>query len=161
MTQAATSSPPLISVIVPVLNEEHDVSRAAEALAKLRYPRKEVIFVDGGSTDRTLEILQRYVEQCGFRVLQHGDRGVAEARNQGIRACQGEIVVLITADTCPEEDFLERILPRYQQGADFVLVDSHIVNQEYLFPRYIEAQQRFLYHWQDWEIGRASCRERV
>ncbi len=150
MSPAAPSSLPLVSIIVPTLNEAQDIPLAAESLAKLRYPNREIIIVDGGSTDRTLEILRPYVETAGFRMIQPGDRGVAEARNHGVRSARGEIVVLITADTCLPEDFLERIQSHYEQGADFVLVNSRIMNQDALFPRFIQAQQEFLYHWQDW-----------
>ena len=159
-THLASVERPLISIVVSLLNEEADVRRTAEALAKLRYPNKEVIFVDGGSTDRTPLILQEYVATHGFRLIQHRDRGVAEGRNRGILASRGEIVVILNADVHPNEDFLERILPHYERGADYVLVQDCVANQDALFPRFLEAQSRFFYHWQEsmnWTEG-FSCR---
>lgn len=146
----APAEKPLISIVVSLLNEEADIRQTAEALAKLRYLNKEVIFVDGGSTDRTPLILQEYVAANGFRLIQQRDRGVAEGRNRGILASRGEIVVILNADVHPSEDFLDRILPHYERGADFVLVQDRVANQEDLFPRYLQAQGLLLYHWQEW-----------
>ncbi len=143
---------PLVSIIVPTYNEEADIRRTLEALVKLRYPHKEVIVVDDASTDRTVGIVMEYVEDYSFLKLlrQPENRGVASARNAGIRACEGDIIVVLNADVFPRQDFLDRILPHYQNGADYVLVDSEVANQERVFPRYLEALYHFCFDGQDW-----------
>ncbi len=135
---------PLVSIIVPTYNEEADIARTLEALAALTYRPLEVIVVDA-STDRTPQIVRSYADRIpNLRLLPQGPkRGVAVARNIGLREAQGEIVILLNADVFPYPDFIERILPYYEQGADYVLVDSRVANTEHLFPRFIQAQHKY------------------
>ena len=51
---------PLVSIIVPTLNEENNISRCLSSLEKIEYPNKEIIVVNGGSKDRTVEIAKKY-----------------------------------------------------------------------------------------------------
>lgn len=151
---------PTVSIIIPTYNEAEDIGRTLDALVQLDYSHKEIIVVDA-STDNTPRIVQQY-ERYGVRLLkQLESRGRAAARNQGIRAAQGEIVVILNADVFPRPDFLRRILPHYQaNGADYLLVESQVANVEFLFPRYLEAQHRYTYQgqtWINWTEG-FSCR---
>jgi glycosyltransferase involved in cell wall biosynthesis len=131
---------PLVSVIIPTYNEERDITRTLNALANLRYRPIEIIVVDA-STDRTREVVWSYADRLpGLQVLDQGPRrGVSTARNVGLRAAHGEIVVVLNADVFPEPDFLDRVIAHYQAGADYVLVESRVANTEHLFPRYIQA----------------------
>lgn len=59
------------------------------------------------------------------------------------------------------KDFIQRILPHYKKGADYLLVQSRVSNTKYLFPRYIEAQYHYLYDnvdWINWNQG-FSCKK--
>lgn len=81
-------------------------------------------------------------------------------RNLGIRSARGDVVVILNADVFPEPDFLSRIAGHYRRGADYVLVESTIVNTERVFPRYLEAVHRLTYggrDWVEWTEG-FSCR---
>ncbi len=156
---------PLVSIIVPTYNEEADISRTMEALAAQTYRPLEVIVVDA-SRDRTPQIVQSYADRVpNLRLIrQRSKPGVAVARNDGLREAQGEIVVILNADVFPGPDFVERIIPHYQKGADYVAVDSRVANVEHVFPRYIQAQhvydQRHNPKEADWTEG-FSCRREV
>jgi glycosyltransferase involved in cell wall biosynthesis len=156
-----TSSDPLVSVIVPTYNEEADITQVMEALANLTYRPVEIVVVDDASQDRTLEIVQRYKGRIENLVIlpQAVNRGVAAARNVGLREAKGEIVIILNADVLLESDFIERIIPHYQQGADYLLVDAKVMN-EGLYPRYIQAQHEYClrdYSDLQWTEG-YSCR---
>ncbi|NDJ51537.1 MAG: glycosyltransferase [Chloroflexi bacterium] len=133
-----------VSIIIPTYNEEEDIGRTLDALAMLDHDALEVIVVDA-SSDRTPEIVQAYQDRItGLRLLRQGDKpGVSAARNDGLRAATGEIVVVLNADVFPEPDFIQRILLHYHNAADYVLVDSRVVNLDALFPRYIQAQHEY------------------
>jgi len=157
----ATISNPLVSIIVPTYNEEADIPYVMEALTRLTYRPIEIVVVDDASKDRTLEIVQSYKGRIeNLTILpQTINRGVAAARNFGLREARGEIVVILNADVLPEPDFVERIIPYYQQGADYLLVDSRVMN-EGLYPRYIQAQHEYYlrdYSDLQWTEG-YSCR---
>ncbi|MFF0988880.1 glycosyltransferase [Kocuria sp. CPCC 205315] len=91
---------PLVSVILPVFNEEPVVERTLTALAASDYPHLEVIAVDDGSTDDTLAILRRFAQQWpALRVLTQPNGGKSIASNHGIMAARGQIVVTLDGDT--------------------------------------------------------------
>lgn len=156
---------PLVSIIVPTYNEEADIGRTLDALAAQTYRPLEVVVVDA-SRDRTPEIVQGYAGRIpNLRLVrQRPAPGVSVARNDGLREAAGEIVVILNADVFPGPDFVERIIPHYQNGADYVPVDSCVANIEHVFPRYIQAQhvydQRHNPHEADWTEG-FSCRREV
>lgn len=91
---------PLVSVILPVFNEEPVVGRTLAALRASDYPHVEIIAVDDGSTDRTLEILRAHARQWpALRVLTQSNAGKSVASNLGITAARGEIIVTLDGDT--------------------------------------------------------------
>ena len=135
----------VFSIIIPTYNEENDIRRTCEALVNLDYPHKEVIIVDGGSTDDTIKIVSEFVANSGFKLLHQPIRGVGAPRNMGIRAATGEVVVILNADVFPRPDFLKRILVHYLQGADSVAVDSEIVNVQDVLGRYARALHVLFY----------------
>jgi poly-beta-1,6-N-acetyl-D-glucosamine synthase len=97
--RALPVSPDLrISVIVPAFNEEKSIASSIESLLALDYHDYEVVVVDDGSTDGTLEIARRY-EGKVVRVIHQDNRGKAEALNAGIRSATGVVVLTVDADT--------------------------------------------------------------
>jgi hypothetical protein len=144
-----TGEHPLVSVVVPTYNEAGDIRRTLDALATQTYPAKEIIVVDD-STDATPRIVEEYTSQGVVLLRPPVHRGRCEARNVGIKAARGDIVVILNSDVFPEPDFLSRIVAHYQRGADYVLVESRVANTEALFPRYMEALHRATYTGQDW-----------
>ena len=79
-----------ISVIVPVLNEERQIGARLRQLADF----SEVVVVDGGSSDRTREL----VRAAGFARLIEGERGRARQLNAGARAAHGDVLLFLHAD---------------------------------------------------------------
>lgn len=138
-----------ISVVVPTYNEADDIRRTLDSLTAQTYPDKEIIVVDD-STDRTPEIVKQYAGSSVQLVRPERNRGRCGARNLGIRLARGDVVVILNADVFPEPDFLERIARHYDAGADYVLVESKVANDEFLFPRYMQALHRATYEHQDW-----------
>lgn len=152
---------PAVSIVIPTYNEEADIARCLDGAVSLDPPADEIIVVDDGSVDGTLGIVGGYAERFGIAVLrQPQNRGVAAARNRGLREATGEIVVILNADVMLPKDFLPAVLRHYAEGADFVLVQSRVANDDALFPRYIEAQHHAWYDHRDdivWTEG-FSCR---
>ncbi|MGX5357781.1 bifunctional polysaccharide deacetylase/glycosyltransferase family 2 protein [Kocuria sp. KH4] len=91
---------PLVSVILPVFNEEPVVARTLAALRASDYPNVEVIAVDDGSTDGTLAVLEEAASSWpALRVISQPNAGKSVASNHGIMAATGEIVVTLDGDT--------------------------------------------------------------
>jgi rSAM/selenodomain-associated transferase 2 len=85
--------PPALSIIIPVLNEAHSIGATLDAVKKVR-GRVEVIVVDGGSRDGTIEILQRH----GVNVIK-SERGRGIQLHTGACAAEGEALWFLHADT--------------------------------------------------------------
>ncbi|WP_260987167.1 bifunctional polysaccharide deacetylase/glycosyltransferase family 2 protein [Kocuria rosea] len=91
---------PLVSVILPVFNEEPVIARTLTALRASDYPNLEVIAVDDGSTDRTLAIMREHAASWpALTVITQPNGGKSIASNHGIMAARGEIVVTLDGDT--------------------------------------------------------------
>lgn len=94
---------PEISVVIPVKNEAFKIRACIEGILSQSVPVKEIIVVDSGSTDGTLEILQSYnkiqVVQISSDQFNHG-----ETRNLGVQHATGEFVVLTVGDAKPYDN---------------------------------------------------------
>ena len=88
----------LLTVVMPVYNEERTLAEAVEAV--LRQPtRKELILIDDGSTDASREILRTLEQRPGVRVLLHEQNlGKGAALRTGFDAARGDVVVVQDAD---------------------------------------------------------------
>jgi len=97
---------PLISVIIPAYNARTFISAAVESVLAQTHPAVEVIVVDDGSTDRTLDALAAF--QGRIRSLRQPNRGPAAARNAGLALAGGEYVMFLDADDWILPDKLRR-----------------------------------------------------
>lgn len=97
---------PFVSVVVPVLNRQKTVGACLESLLNLDYPHFEVIVVDGGSRDRTREIVAEY----SVKLLIDERRGAYAARNTGIEMAKGEMVFFTDSDCIADRDVLKNLV---------------------------------------------------
>src|SRR3989449_1428943 len=93
---------PRVSVVVCTYNGGRTIRDCLEGLGRLEYPDYEVIVVDDGSTDRTAAIAREY--DC--RLIRTENRGLANARNTGLKAATGEIVAYLDDDAYPDPQWL-------------------------------------------------------
>lgn len=93
------SATPLISVLLPVYNAEPYVGAAIQSILRQDYSRLEIIAIDDGSTDRSLEILDR-CRKADSRVslISRENRGLVASLNEGLASAQGELVARMDAD---------------------------------------------------------------
>ena len=91
-------SPPKVrfSVLMPVFNNEKYVGAAIDSILSQTFRDFEVIVIDDGSTDRSLEIIRHYGPR--IKVLQQSNRGPEVARNQGAAVARGEYLVFLDSD---------------------------------------------------------------
>lgn len=87
---------PLISIVTPSFNQGEFIEATIQSVLEQDYPRVEHIVVDGGSTDNTLSILQKYETHIKWR--SEPDRGQADAINKGWQMASGEIVAWLNSD---------------------------------------------------------------
>lgn len=100
----------MISVIIPTYNEEKVLSDCIESLGFQTLTDFEIIVVDDGSTDGTLEILKNLEKLLpSFKFFQENHKGAGAARNLGAGHAKGEILVFVDADMTFDKNFLEKL----------------------------------------------------
>ena len=86
----------LVSVILPTFNRAWTVKEAIDSVLCQDYPHIQLIVIDDGSTDNTLELLAAY--ETDIMVLHQANKGVSAARNAGIKKSHGQFIALLDSD---------------------------------------------------------------
>lgn len=113
---------PELSIIIPCYNEEAFLPRCLEFIQRQKNaPTYEVIVVDNNSTDATAEIAKKY----GAKIVAEPRAGVVFARNTGLKAAKGKIIISTDADTHFKEDWLEKISDFFKNNPDAAGLAGH------------------------------------
>lgn len=106
----------LVSAIVPAYNAELFLAQAVESILAQTYRNFEIILVDDGSTDKTEPIARQFKD--AVRYVYQTNKGLAAARNTGIRHAKSEIIALLDADDLWDPKFLEVMTGLLKQHPD-------------------------------------------
>lgn len=88
---------PVVTVITVCLNASEYIERAIISVLGQSYPLLEYVIIDGGSTDRTVDIINTYVGRIDY-FTSGPDKGIYNAMNKGIKASKGDIIFFLNAD---------------------------------------------------------------
>jgi len=139
---------PIFSIVVPVKNEGNVIGRLFDALLNLDYPadKREIVIVEDGSTDDTLDICKKYGERSGLniRVLQKpSSNGKPSALNYGIAHAKGEIVGIFDADSVPARDALLNVSGFFGDSAVAAVQGrtSSINSEENMLTKFISHEE--------------------
>lgn len=100
-----------ISVVVPTFQEQKYIGAMLSRLLKAK-PPLEVVVIDGGSQDKTVEVAQRFTN----KVYQISKRGIAAGRNYGARKANGDILVFLDTDVTFPTTFQEKLLQTFKDS---------------------------------------------
>jgi len=112
----------MISVVCPVYNEEQYIGDVLDFFAAAKPADKEMIIVDGGSTDRTIGIITGWMKKHpSIHLIHNPDKFVPFALNKAILMAKGDVIVRLDAHTKYAPDYLEKIMEAFQKsGASIV-----------------------------------------
>ena len=116
-----------VSIITASLNAASQIERAIQSVAAQTYPHIEHVIIDGGSTDGTLEIIQRYQDKVGYCVSEP-DSGIYNAMNKGIRSATGDVLFFLNADDrfC-DQRVVEDVVSVFSAAPDLEVVYGNLV----------------------------------
>ena len=90
-------SQPLFTIIIAVFNGAKTLQQCIDSVAQQSYPNKQLIIIDGGSTDGTVELLQANDQSISYWVSEP-DAGIYNAWNKGLKQANGEWICFLGAD---------------------------------------------------------------
>ena len=97
-----------ITIVVPIYNAEKYLERCIKSILDQTYENLEIILVNDGSTDKSLEICEKFkAEDNRIIIINKENGGVSSARNKGIDAATGKFIIFIDADDYIEKEMFE------------------------------------------------------
>ena len=147
MVIAAAQQQPVVSVVLPMRNAAHTIDECLQSVAGQTYPHFEVVLIDDGSTDNSLDLARRRCAQDRrFHLHQQPPLGLVPALNKGLQLARGRYVARMDADDVMFEN-------RLQAQVDFLTRHSSVdlvATQVELFPKHqVTAGYQEYIRWQN------------
>jgi glycosyltransferase involved in cell wall biosynthesis len=127
---SATSSP-LVSIVTPSFNQARFLESTIRSVLEQDYPHLEYIIVDGGSTDRSVEIIRRYVGRLAWWVSEK-DQGQTDAINKGFAHATGDILAWLNSDDTYQPHAIAEAVEFLQSHPEVGLVygDANFIDED-------------------------------
>lgn len=117
----------LVSIIVPVYNAEKYLKKSIKSIISQTYKNIEIICIDDGSNDKSLEILHKFAdEDQRIRIIHKKNEGVSLARNTGLENAKGDFVLFVDSDDWIEKNLCETLLFYMEKKELDVVMCSYI-----------------------------------
>jgi len=126
--------PPFISIVIPSLNKVRFIGKTLDSVLAQDYPNFEVIIMDGGSGDGTLEVIRKYARKYPkiIRYESKKDKGQWDAINKGFEKAKGEILAYLNADDVYEKGAFRKVVQAYRKNPDALWFAGRgkVINEE-------------------------------
>lgn len=104
----------MISVVIPTYNSEKTILKTLKGLKNQTYKDFEVIVVDDGSNDKTIEIIEDFKKEFNLKLIKQEHTGPAFARNLGAKNSRGEIILFTDADCIPDTNWVKEMIKPFE-----------------------------------------------
>lgn len=102
---------PKISIIIPCYNVQNYIEQCLDSIINQTYSNLEMICINDGSTDNTLDLLQKYERQDPrIKILNQQNKGLSESRNVGVDAAVGQYIMFVDSDDWIDESLITEVL---------------------------------------------------
>ncbi|CDN57259.1 Lacto-N-neotetraose biosynthesis glycosyl transferase LgtA (plasmid) [Neorhizobium galegae bv. officinalis bv. officinalis str. HAMBI 1141] len=144
-------SSPLISVVLPVYNGEPYLAAAVESILRQDYKRFEIVAIDDGSNDLSLDILRRYQKlDDRVRIVSRENRGLIATLNEGIALARGDLVARMDADDISYPTRFSRQVSLFEQQPQLAICGTEV--DRLLGNRVVRSTPNPIYQSGDWHI---------
>lgn len=145
-----------VSIITVVYNGESTINDTIQSILGQTYKDIEYIVIDGGSNDRTLEILEKYKDQISV-IVSEKDKGIYDAMNKGVNLASGEIIGILNSDDVYYDcNVIQSILVAFKENSsldacytDLIYVDKLDLNK---VVRYWKSRKYYSNFFQDGHV---------
>ena len=123
-----------ISIVTPSFNSESTIRSTIESILSQSYQNWEHLIIDGGSKDKTMEIVQEYVSQYGNRLkcISEKDKGIYDAMNKGIMMATGDLIGILNSDDFFTSNAILSVIANEIDEFEALFADVHYVNPDNL-----------------------------
>lgn len=153
---------PIFSIITVTFNAEAWLEKTILSVLSQSYPAIEYIIIDGNSTDKTMEIVERYRSGIA-RVISEPDKGLYDAMNKGIKTATGDYIWFINAgDTLSSADTVQAIVANISKKKtlpEVIYGETEIIDGEghFIGMRRLKAPQKLT--WKSFKMGMLVCHQ--
>ncbi|MCM1180028.1 MAG: glycosyltransferase [Clostridium sp.] len=121
-----------VSIIIPAYNVEKYITRCLESVSVQTYSNFEAIVINDGSSDGTLELVQKFVQRDSrFKLINQENKGLSGARNMGLKIAKGQYITFIDSDDWVHYDYLKSMVEvAVKTNADIVSVKETVTDRE-------------------------------
>ncbi len=130
---------PLVSIVIPAYNASDYVREAVDSALNQTYKPIEVIVVDDGSTDGTSRILESYSKSGKIIYIRQGNKGLAGARNAGIKVAKGSYIALLDADDIFLRERISKQVAALEANSGFGVCYCDLLH-------FLDGPRRVFYH---------------
>lgn len=105
-----------VTVLTPCYNSESTIEQTLISIEKQTYKNLEYIIIDGASTDRTLEIIEKHRSSLPQKltIISEKDNGIYDAMNKGVRLAEGKLIGIVNSDDWYEENTIELAVSHFR-----------------------------------------------
>lgn len=106
-------------MITITYNSEQHLEETIKSVVDQNYPNLEYLIIDGGSKDRTLDIVNKYIDKIAY-IISEPDNGICDAFNKGIKAATGDLIGIINSDDLQIPDTLKTVAKNFSPTVDII-----------------------------------------
>lgn len=146
----------IISVIIPMFNEQKNIKKCLDILKNQDSQNFEAIFIDDGSTDGTIELIEKYLNESNikfdYKILKKENSGAAEARKVGIEHSTKDYIIFYDCDDVLSSDMISNFYDVYSahNDLDILMPDMYIQNK-------VKEWKRFDFYTDDIILDPTEC----
>lgn len=133
-----------VSVVVPIYNQQKYLDISIPSILNQSYDKIEVLLVNDGSTDQSLEIIKKYANlDKRIKIITKPNGGLVDATIEGIKHATGEFIAFLDPDDRWGENFLQILINEMDEDCDFVAAGIYYENGEAIIPLCLEKDRKF------------------